>query len=191
MMGKEILLYTVNAVTSFLSLVFLLRFYFSANSSIRHSPVFHFVYQLTQWAINPFKKIIPKVGSYEISALLVAWLILSGKELIIWSLRGFDLLAQSGLLLIMALALGMMQILRVSVYLFMLIILVHVLFSWLAPQATQAYLFRELSNKLLSPIKRFLPVWNNIDLSPLVGFFIAQIALIIIHNAERSILAIT
>lgn len=77
----------------------------------------------------------------------------------------------------MILLLSLACLVQWILYGFMGIILISAVFSWVNPHAPLAPFIASLSEPLLRPLRRILPLIGNIDLSPLVALILLQIAL--------------
>jgi YggT family protein len=79
------------------------------------------------------------------------------------------------------LLLAVLQLLQWVLYGFMALILIEVIFSWVNPHAPLAPLVRALTDPLMRPLRRIVPLIGNIDLSPLVAFILLRIALYLVN----------
>jgi YggT family protein len=66
-------------------------------------------------------------------------------------------------------------------YGFMALILIEVIFSWVNPHAPLAPLVGALTDPLMRPLRRIVPLIGSIDLSPLVAFILLRIALYLVN----------
>jgi YggT family protein len=57
------------------------------------------------------------------------------------------------------------------------LILIGVVFSWVNPYAPMAPFVRALTDPMLRPLRRIIPLIGSIDVTPLVALVILQIAL--------------
>ena len=73
--------------------------------------------------------------------------------------------------------LSLLRLLEWILYGFMGLILIEAVFSWVNPDAPLAPFVRALTDPLLRPLRRIVPLIGNIDLSPLVALLLLQIAL--------------
>ena len=68
------------------------------------------------------------------------------------------------------------------------LILIEAVFSWVNPDAPLAPFVRALTNPLLRPLRRIIPLIGNIDLSPLVALVLLQIALRVVSAMTLQLL---
>jgi YggT family protein len=73
-------------------------------------------------------------------------------------------------------------------YGFMGLIIIEVIFSWVNPHAPLAPFVQALTDPLMRPLRRVIPLVGNIDLSPLVAFLLLRIALYLVNALAASVL---
>ena len=76
------------------------------------------------------------------------------------------------------------QILIDVLYVFIIVMLIRVVFSWVSPYPTNAvtrFAFR-ITEPVLAPIRRMLPPMSGIDLSPMVVMLGAYLLISILRN---------
>ncbi len=71
----------------------------------------------------------------------------------------------------------MLRLMQWVFYGLMGLILIGVVFSWVNPYAPMAPFIQALTEPMLRPLRRVIPLIGNIDLSPLVALVLLQIAL--------------
>jgi len=160
----------VDTVAVLLGGIMLLRFWMQA---VRVRPPYslgHFMYQLSDWLVQPLRKLIPGRGGYD-------WASLIGTYLVALAAMAIELALMMGLNIQMLLVLSLVRVLQWAVYGFMGLLLIEVIFSWVNPQAPLAPVVRALNEPLMRPLRRIIPPLGGIDLSPLVAFILLQIAL--------------
>jgi YggT family protein len=70
---------------------------------------------------------------------------------------------------------------------FLVVILIRVVFSWVSPVPTNpvSRLAWQVTEPVLGPIRRRLPLMSGIDLSPLVVWLITIILISVLRNVGR------
>jgi YggT family protein len=167
---NSILILIVDTAASVLGGVLLLRFWMQVIRVRPPNAVAQFAYQLSDWLVKPLRRVIPGVGGYD-------WASLAGALLVVVLAVAIDLLLSNALTAQTLLALSLMRILEWILYGFMGLILIEAVFSWVNPDAPLAPFIRALTDPLLRPLRRIIPLVGNIDLSPLVALVLLQIAL--------------
>ena len=172
-MLANILLLLLTALTSFLTILLLARFFMQWQRISPRNQLGQFIATTTNWLVMPLRKVVPGLMGLDLASLVGAWLVQTlavGLEL---SLRGASL----GLsLLPLMFGVGFIELLRMMVFLLIGVVIFSALLSWVNPHAPIAPIVHGLADPLLRPIRRFVPLVANVDLSPLV-----LLLLLIIH----------
>jgi YggT family protein len=75
-------------------------------------------------------------------------------------------------------------------WLFIVIVIVQAILSWVAPDGPLSGLLNALTFPLLRPIRKVVPpIGGTLDLSPLVFIVVAQILLMLLASAQGQIMA--
>lgn len=173
----EAIFFLINAVVSFFTTLFLLRFLMQLMRVSFAGQIGDFVVKLTNWAVKPLRRIIPGLAGIDWASLLAALalqLLLAG---IIVGLSGApfagDALGSGLMILILALR----GLARLAVYIMMGAVILQAVLSWINPYSPVAPLAHQLTRPLLAPIRRLVPTISGIDLSPLVAILLLQVLL--------------
>jgi YggT family protein len=129
--------------------------------------------------VLPLRKVFPGVGGYDWASLIgtIAVAVLA-------SLIEVALLGALNPQVIFLVTLARMA--NWILYGFMGMILIGAIFSWINPHAPLAPFIASLSEPLLRPLRRVIPLIGNIDLSPLAALLLLQIALLLVRNTLAS-----
>ena len=140
-----------------------------------HNPVSQFVNALTDWLVKPFGRMIKPTRSMDwpsaIAGLLVALIV----ALLFFLFNGQA--PNPGAVVL----LGLIWLIRWSLYLMMGIIILMAVISLINPYAPLAPALNQLADPILSPIRRIVPLVGNFDLSPLVAIIVIQVLLAFVH----------
>lgn len=165
----------IETVASVLAAVLLLRFWMQAVRVRPPTSVAQFTFQLSDWMVLPLRRLFPGFGGYDWASLIGAYLVtLLLEAIVLWLHQMFSV---EGLFLFSAL-----RLIQWILYGFMGLLLFEVIFSWVNPHAPLAPLVRALNDPLLRPLRRFIPLIGNIDVTVLVAFLLLQIALQLISG---------
>lgn len=136
-----------------------------------------FVMALTDWLVKPLRRALPKsltqsrvdwasVTAAAAFALVYAvlWGVLSG--------MGFSPMAL-GMLLVYALK----MLLRVALQTLLVLVLGYAVLSWVQPGSPAYGLLSRLTEPLLTPLRRVVPMIGGVDLSALALLVLLQIGL--------------
>jgi YggT family protein len=177
--GRVAVLYSiftliVDTVASVLGGILLLRFWMQAVRVRPPSSIAQFMFQLTDWLVKPLRRILPGMAGYD-------WASLAGAFLIALLSMVLDLLIVSSFSVETMLLLAVVRLLQWILYGFMGLILIEVVFSWVNPHAPLAPLIQALTDPLMRPLRKIIPLIGNIDLSPLAAFLLLRIALYLVN----------
>src|ERR1035437_2639956 len=160
----------VDTIASVLAGVLLLRFWMQAVLIRPPASLAQFIFRLTDWLIRPLRRLVPGVGGYDWASLLGAFLIAVLSIVVdIWLLPQLSVQ--------MVLLGAVLRLIQWVLYGFIGLILIEVVFSCINPHAPLAPFVRALTDPLLRPLRRFIPLVGNIDLTPLVALVLLQIGL--------------
>lgn len=175
MIGQAIA-FLLDAVVSFFSTLFLLRFMMQAFRVSFAGPFGDFIVQLTNWAVKPLRRIIPGIGGLDWSTVIAAFalqLLLAG---VLIGLSG-RLFFEDSSLFFMVLWFALRGLLRLAVYIQIGALILQAVMSWINPYSPLAAPAQQLTRPILDPIRRFVPLISGIDLSPLVAILLLQVVL--------------
>lgn len=177
-MLQSIVTLIVDTAAVLLAIVLLLRFWMQAVRVRPPQPVAQFTFHLSDWLVKPLRRVLPGAGGYDWASLLGAFLIALLSILInVWLFTSLPVQ--------MILLLALLRFIQWIFYGFMGLIIIEVIFSWVNPHAPLAPFIRALTEPLLRPLRRVVPLIGNIDLSPLVAILLLQIGLQLITGLVR------
>ena len=166
-------LFLLQAISDFFVFVFLLRaysFFIKLNIGSYSFEIARFVYAITDRIVLPLRRILPQTGQLDISSILPAFFIQLPYVLMkswLWAgqIQILNVVLESLVNLSGSLIRGLIGILFLSVIL-----------SWIQPNSTAHKLSKELSEPILSPLRRLVPQIGGVDISPLLALLLLQIA---------------
>jgi YggT family protein len=170
----------VDTVAGFLSVLLLLRFFMQLLRVSFANQIGAFVLALTNWLVLPLRKVIPGVFGLDFASLLPAYLLqvaVLAARIALGAGAGFALKGA----LLWAFGYGLLATLRLCVYLFIGLMIVQAVLSWVNPYSPLARPVSQLTGPLLRPVQRVVPPIANIDLSPLIVILIAQLLLVFLQ----------
>ncbi|MBR0567789.1 YggT family protein [Azoarcus sp. L1K30] len=185
-MLDSVLLLIVDTVISLLTLVLLARFFMQWQRVSFRNQIGQFVVAATDWVVRPLRRVIPGVFGLDMASLLPAWLAQALLVLIELSLRGVPLSGSAVGIVLGIFGLGLVELLRMMVYLVFGVVLISAVLSWVSPHAPAAPVFDALAAPFLRPFRRVVPTISNIDLSPLVLLLVLQIVLIVLGGMRNN-----
>ena len=184
-MATNVLLQIVELIAAFIGgflvNLMLLRFLLQAMRAPFRNSLSKFVAALTDWAVLPARRVIPGIRGIDLSPLLLAWVIQFALLLLLVAVRGgAQMMLDAGPLAQLAFA-AALKLVNNVIWIFIIVIVVQAVLSWINPDSPVAPLLYTLSEPLLRPFRRLIPPIANIDLSPLFALLALNIALIPIN----------
>lgn len=148
-----------------------------------------FVMALTDWLVKPLRRALPKsvTRSRVDWASVLAAALLALAYALLWSLLFGVLLgvshwtpelAPAALLTLLAFALKML--IRVALQTLFILVLGYAVLSWIQPGSPAYGLLGRLTEPLLTPLRRVIPVVGGVDLSALALLVLLQIGLMVL-----------
>ncbi len=186
-MLAQIILFILDTVCGFLTLVLLVRFALQwARASFRN-PLGQFIVAVTDWMLRPARRVVPGLFGLDLASLLLAWLWQVIYQGIALGLTGVLLVVSPAPALVVVL-LAALEVTKMGLYLVMGAVIVSAVFSWVNPYAPLAEVFNTLTRPLLRPFRRFIPPVGGVDLSPLALLLVLQIALFVVAGMRNGVL---
>ncbi|MEE4638131.1 MAG: YggT family protein [Wenzhouxiangella sp.] len=168
--------FLIETVIHLYLVVVLLRILLEAARADFYNPIVQLLVRLTDPLLRPLGKLIPNVGRLNLSAVVLLYVLQLIGLLILMLLSG-----RSPDPLVLAL-LTVMRLVRMVLVLYMILILVGVVLSWVGHGVRHPIvpLVYQLTEPVLAPIRRVLPSLGGLDLSPLVAIIGIQFLIILL-----------
>jgi YggT family protein len=172
----QIGVFLVDTVVAFFVFMLLARFHFQWLRVPFRNPAGEFVLATTSWLVVPTRRVVPGLAGLDLPTLLLAWLL---EALGLWA-QAAMLGAEPGALTVAAIAL--VDLLRYSLYILVFAVIVQALLSWINPYTPMAPVFDALTRPFLRPLRRFVPLAGNVDLTPLILLVVLYVLLIMVNH---------
>ena len=189
MLGNVVLL-ILNTAVGFLTLMLLARFFMQWQRVSFRNQIGQFVVATTDWLVRPLRRVIPGLMGFDLASLLPAWVLQTLLVFVELWLRGAPLGENTAGVLLGVLGLGLLELVRMAIYLVIAVVLMSAVLSWVNPHAPAASVFHNLSAPFLRPFRRVIPPIANVDLSPLVLLLVLQIVLMVVSGLRGNFAAL-
>lgn len=147
-----------------------------------YNPLSQFVVKVTSPLVNPLRRVLPGWGGIDTSSLLLAYgltvvqVLLVGTHISPYEVPGLidgGQLGVVGLLLV-----SLVDLVALGISIFIIAIIIQAIISWINPGTYNPIVgvLHSLTEPLLRPARRLLPVVSGIDLSPLLVLIVLQVA---------------
>jgi len=176
----QITVFIVDTVAGFLVFMLLTRFHFQWLRVPFRNPVGEFVLATTSWLVVPVRRVVPGLAGLDLPTLLLAWLV---QALGLWT-QAAIVGAEPGAGAIAAVA--AVDLLRYSLYILVFAVLVQAVLSWVNPYTPLAPVFDAATRPFLRPLRRFVPLVGNVDLTPLILLVILQVFLMLVASLRAA-----
>jgi YggT family protein len=167
----------------YLTLV-IIRFMLQLAKADFYNPLAQAVVKMTQPFVTILQKVMPRTGRFSLATLVLAFLVQLLLIVVVLLIAGFDLPNPMSLAVwsLIGLASQVLDLLFFA-------ILASIVLSWLAPQTNHpgAYLLHQLTEPVMSPVRRMLPNLGGLDFSPILVFIMINLVdMLVIQNAAST-----
>ena len=186
-MSDQIFVFLLDTTLGLFSLALLLRFYFQLLRVPYYNPVSQFLIAVTDFIVRPARRIIPGWAGIDLSTLMLAWLLECVVVSIVYVMQGYNfesnIIASSGVIGL----LGIVEIIKTTLYIVLLMIIVQAVLSWVNPNSPLAPLLDSFTRPFLAVFRKNIPPIANVDLSPLFVLILIQVLLMIVAGINTEI----
>jgi YggT family protein len=139
-----------------------------------------FVVALTDWLVQPLRKILPRgmsLGGWDGGSLLAALLlaIAYGGFWAAVAMSGPSNYANSGVFFLLVPTLAFKMLLRTVFQGLFFLVLGYAILSWIQPQSHAYSVLDRLLTPLMAPFRRVIPVIGGVDLTPIAFLLVLQV----------------
>ena len=155
--------------------IILFRFFLQYFRADFYNPVSQFVVKATDFFIRPLRRVIPGFGGIDVSSLVFAYVVVLLKLLFI-----FVVSSQFNIGVLFLLLYSVTDLLLSILKLFMYMILILVVISWISPgtHSPIVQVIAQVAEPVIRKFRGWLPPMEGFDFSPLVAslflFFVSQ-----------------
>lgn len=164
--------FLISTVLDLYIMIVLLRIWLQAARADFYNPFSQFIVKATQPVVAPLRRVIPSIGSIDLATLLFAYLLSVLKFVALIMIANGTLVFSADFLFF-----GLLSLLKAAGSLIFWVLLLRAILSWVSQgRSPIEYVFHQLTEPMLAPIRRFLPPMGGFDLSVLVLFIALQFA---------------
>jgi len=176
-MLAQTLIFLITTLGDLLVIAFLLRFILQWLRAPARNQLSLFVAALTDFAVRPMRRVLPGLWGMDLSSLFLAWLTAALEMSLVLLLKGNALGAAPGTAIIVVALLGILSLIRLSLYIVMMAVVLQAILSWVNPDSPIAPLLNTVTRPVLRPFRRLVPPIANVELSPLFLLITCQLIL--------------
>jgi len=174
------LAFILQTIFGLFTLVLLLRFYLQLTRAPFQNPVSQAVVAVTNFIVKPVRRIIPGFRGIDLTTLLLAYLTQFILLLLLRWLGDFPFLVAGSGIWISLFGLALVEILKLSIYIFLYAVIAQAILSWINPYNQLTPLLDALTRPVLTPLRRVIPTAGGFDFSPIIVFIVAQLLIMLV-----------
>ena len=167
----------LDALASLVILAALVRFWMQAFRAPARNPIASFSMAMTDWIVRPLRRVIPGLLMLDWASLVAAWIFEFVLQVLLLAIRGAW--ADNTAALSALLFLSFVELIRLSIYVFMGAVILQAVLSWVNPYHPVMPFFAALSNPFMKPVRRVIPPIGGLDISPVFVFLFFQLLLML------------
>lgn len=186
-MSNQILIFLLDTILGLFSLALLLRFYFQLLRLPYYNSVSQFLVAVTDFIVRPARRVIPGWGGMDLSTLILAWLLECLIITSVYMVQGYNFGANIGTASGAMGLLGIVEIIKMMLYIVLLAIIMQAVLSWINPHSPLAPLLDSFTRPFLTVFRKRIPPIANVDLSPLFALIIIQLLLMVVAGVHMEI----
>ena len=137
-----------------------------------------YILPLSNWIVLPLRRFVPSIGRFDLASCVAAYLLILAKISILLLISGATSIDISWL------AMALVDTLNLTLSGLVGLVFINIILSWVGTGTQIQFLVSLLVNPLLTPIRRVIPNFGALDLSPLALLLILQILQIILGNLK-------
>jgi YggT family protein len=135
-----------------------------------------YVLPLSNWIVIPLRRVIPSIGRFDLASFVAAYLLILAKVAVLLWISGVFLPGLSWLMI------AFIDLVDLILSGLVGLVFASVILSWVSAGSQIQYLVSLLVDPLITPIRKVLPNFGALDLSPLVLLLILQVLQIVVSN---------
>ena len=183
------LIFLIQTLGNLFVIAVLLRFMMQLFRVPFRNPFAQFVVAITDFAVKPLRRVVPGLFGLDWACLLLALLVKLGVVTAAYWLNDFPFALAGAQVWPVMLGLAAVRLLSLTIYMIIGLTLVRAVLSWVNSNTPLMPVVYELTEPFLRPLRRFIPMVSNVDLTPLVLFILCQLILMVpVMALERTLL---
>ena len=186
-MLNEVVVFLLETFLGLFAFALLMRFWMQVLRAPARNPLSAFLAALTDWLVVPARRVIPGLWRIDLSTLVLAWV----TEVILvtakFHLGGYQLGGAIGAGVVALLALGVVEVFKLSLYILIVAIIAQAVLTWVAPYSPAMPMLNSVTRPFLGPLQRRIPPVGNVDLSPIFLLVVCQLLLFLVAWLEGAL----
>ncbi|WP_423185840.1 YggT family protein [Alishewanella sp. d11] len=178
----EALNFLIHTVFTLYLMVMLLRFWLQLVRADFYNPFSQFIVKVTNPVVLPLRRVLPSLGKLDTATLLLAYLIATAKLIVL------QFVFMPSVHIGHSFILGGLLLMKETLSLIFWVLLIRAIMSWFSQgRNPMEYVFQQLTEPFLAPIRRILPPMGGLDLSVLVALIALKFIEILLGGFFRGL----
>jgi len=183
------LIFLLQTLGNLFIIAVLLRFMMQLFRVPFRNPFAEFIVAITDFAVKPVRRVVPGVMGLDWACVVLALLVEFVVVLAVYWLNDYPFMLAGSKVWPVMLGLAVVRLVSLTVYLIIGLTLLRAILSWVNANTPLMPVVYALSEPFLRPLRRFIPMISNVDLTPLVLFILCQLVLMVpVFAIERALL---
>lgn len=187
-MFGDALHFILNIACTLFGIALIIRAWMYAIRLHPFNPYSQAVLRITDWLVQPLRKVLRPSGRIDWPCLLASWLTAFVFLVLSWLLLTGSLPPLATL--VPALLASIFTVLKWALNLVLWLTLIQAILSWVNPLAPVMPVLHTLTAPLLDPIRRALPNTGGLDFSPLVLLVLAQLGMMLLQHLSFTVFGV-
>ena len=168
--------FLIDTVIGLYILVIVVRFLLQWMRADFYNPIAQFVVTVTNPPLVFLRRFIPGLWGIDLASIVLMLVLSIVKIYVIAAIAGFT----PSFAGVLVLSIG--ELIQLTVYVFIVTMLIRVILSWIAPGGYNPALalIISLTEPLMAPARRLVPSISGLDLSPMVVFILLYLTLMLV-----------
>ncbi len=169
--------FLIQTLFGLFELVVLMRLLMQYVRADFHNPLAQFVVKASNPLLRPLRRIIPGMVGIDMASVVLLLLVVMLELLLISLVSPLPMPTIPGLI-----ALAVVEVLKLTVYVFMFAIFLLAILSWISPGGYNpvATLMMQISAPLMRPARRLIPPIGGLDLSPMAVLIVLWLIILLV-----------
>ncbi len=170
-------IYLINLLFGLYLLAVMLRFLLQTIRADFYNPICQFLVTVTNPALKPLRRWVPGYRGIDWPSILLMFLLQAIEICLVALLVSGQIPVAISFPVIIA-----SKLLVLLIYIYIFVIIIQAIISWIQPGSYSPFtvLLYQLSDPLVKPIKRYIPVTGGIDWSPFIILILLNLALMLL-----------
>lgn len=168
----------IKTVGSLLAVACVLRAWAHRQHLSPHNPITVFLVAVTDWIVKPYRKLIAPTRTSDWASVLAGLTIAVVVSVIFTLLVGGAHMPAFGAVVLRA----VLWLVEWTLQLLIALLILQAILSWVNPHAPVAPALGQLTDPMLAPVRKAIPLVGGVDLSPMVLILAIYVVLELIQQ---------